>query len=158
MKGSNSILQHLNAILKNELTAINQYFLHARRFKNWGLERLNESEYKNSIRVMKEADKLIERILFLEGLPNLQALGSLSIGEDVEECLKADLQFESTVQRAGLVAGISEAETQQDFVTRDLLESLLAKSEASIDDYETQLSLIKDMGIANYIQAQIEED
>ena len=158
MKGSNSILQHLNAILKNELTAINQYFLHARMFKNWGLERLNESEYKNSIRVMKEADKLIERILFLEGLPNLQALGSLSIGENVEECLKADLQFESTVQRAGLVAGISEAETQQDFVTRDLLESLLAKAEASIDDYETQLSLIKDMGIENYIQAQIEED
>lgn len=158
MKGSNSILQHLNAILKNELTAINQYFLHARMFKNWGLERLNESEYKNSIRVMKEADKLIERILFLEGLPNLQALGSLSIGENVEECLKADLQFESTVQRAGLVAGISEAETQQDFVTRDLLESLLSKSESSIDDYETQLSLIKDMGISNYIQAQIEED
>jgi bacterioferritin len=158
MKGSNSILQHLNAILKNELTAINQYFLHARMFKNWGLERLNESEYKNSIRVMKEADKLIERILFLEGLPNLQALGSLSIGENVEECLKSDLQFESTVQRAGLVAGISEAETQQDFVTRDLLESLLSKSESSIDDYETQLSLIKDMGIANYIQAQIEED
>ena len=158
MKGSNSILKHLNAILKNELTAINQYFLHARMFKNWGLERLNESEYKNSIRVMKEADKLIERILFLEGLPNLQALGSLSIGENVEECLKSDLQFESTVQRAGLVAGISEAETQQDFVTRDLLESLLSKSESSIDDYETQLSLIKDMGIANYIQAQIEED
>ena len=158
MKGSNSILQHLNAILKNELTAINQYFLHARMFKNWGLERLNESEYKNSIRVMKEADKLIERILFLEGLPNLQAMGSLSIGENVEECLKSDLQFESTVQRAGLVAGISEAETQQDFVTRDLLESLLSKSESSIDDYETQLSLIKDMGIANYIQAQIEED
>ena len=158
MKGSNSILQHLNAILKNELTAINQYFLHARMFKNWGLERLNESEYKNSIRVMKEADKLIERILFLEGLPNLQALGSLSIGENVEECLKSDLQFESTVQRAGLVAGISEAETQQDFVTRDLLESLLSKSESSIDDYETQLSLIKDMGIANYIQGQIEED
>ena len=158
MKGSNSILQHLNVILKNELTAINQYFLHARMFKNWGLERLNESEYKNSIRVMKEADKLIERILFLEGLPNLQALGSLSIGENVEECLKADLQFESAVQRAGMVAGISEAETQQDFVTRDLLESLLAKAESSIDDYETQLSLIKDMGIANYIQAQIEED
>ena len=107
---------------------------------------------------MKEADKLIERILFLEGLPNLQALGSLSIGENVEECLKADLQFESAVQHSGLIAGISEAETQQDFVTRDLLESLLAHSEASIDEYETQLSLIKDMGIANYIQSQIEED
>lgn len=158
MKGSNTIIQHLNIILKNELTAINQYFLHARMFKNWGLERLNESEYKNSIRVMKEADKLIERILFLEGLPNLQALGSLSIGENVEECIKADLQFESKMQHAGLLEGIVEAEKQQDFVTRDLLESLLSNSESSIDDYETQLSLIKDMGIANYIQAQIEED
>ena len=158
MKSDPAVIKQLNIILKNELTAINQYFLHARMFKNWVLERLNESEYKNSIRVMKEADKLIERILFLEGLHNLQALGSLSIGENVEECLKAYLQFESTVQHAGLVAGISEAEVQQDFVTRDLLESLLSQSESSIDDYETQLSLVKDMGIANYIQAQIEED
>jgi bacterioferritin len=158
MKGSNTIIQHLNTVLKNELTAINQYFLHARMFKNWGLEGLNESEYKNSIRVMKEADKIIERILFLEGLPNLQALGSLSIGENVTECLNSDLKFESTVQRPSLLSGVCEAENHQDFVTRDLFESLLSSSESSIDGYETQLSLINDMGIANYIQAQIEED
>ena len=158
MKGSNKIVKHLNEVLKSELTAINQYFLHARMFKNWGLERLNEKEFKNSIRVMKEADKLIERILFLEGLPNLQSLGALSIGENVEECLKSDLQFEITSQRASLVAGINEAEVEQDFVTRDLLESLLKCSETSIDDYETQLSLINNLGIQNYIQAQMEED
>ncbi|MDA0237548.1 MAG: bacterioferritin [Proteobacteria bacterium] len=158
MKGSEKIIQNLNTVLKNELTAINQYFLHAKMFKNWGLERLNESEYKNSIRVMKEADKIIERILFLEGLPNLQALGSLSIGENVTECLKSDLQFESTIQRPTLIIGISAAEAHQDFVTRDLLESLLSSAESSIDGYETQLSLISDMGIANYTQAQIEED
>jgi bacterioferritin len=158
VKGSNKIVKHLNEVLKSELTAINQYFLHARMFKNWGLERLNEKEFKNSIRVMKEADKLIERILFLEGLPNLQSLGALSIGENVEECLKSDLQFEITSQRASLVAGINEAEVEQDFVTRDLLESLLKCSETSIDDYETQLSLINDLGIQNYIQAQMEED
>ncbi len=158
MKSSNKIVQHLNTVLKNELTAINQYFLHARMFKHWGLERLNESEYKNSIRVMKEADKIIERILFLEGLPNLQALGTLSIGENIEECLQSDLQFELKVQRPGFLAGISEAETEQDFVTRDLLETLLSNSESSIDRYETQLYLIRDMGISNYTQAQIEDD
>jgi bacterioferritin len=107
---------------------------------------------------MKEADKLIERILFLEGLPNLQALGTLSIGENIEECLQSDLQFELKVQRPGFLAGISEAEAEQDFVTRDLLETLLSNAESSIDGYETQLSLIRDMGISNYTQAQIEDD
>lgn len=158
MRGSNKIIQHLNKILKNELTAINQYFLHARMFRNWGLEKLNKHEYKNSIRVMKEADKLIERILFLEGLPNLQALGTLAIGENVLECLKSDLNFEVVTQRAALIEGIQEAEMEHDFVTRDLLESLLDSAEESIDGYETQLSLIDDVGLENFIQSQIEED
>ena len=151
------IIPILNNILKNELTAINQFFLHARMFRNWGFEVLNEYEYKQSIRVMREADRLIERILFLEGLPNLQNLGSLRIGEDVKECLESDMTYEVSVARKTLVDGIFRTENLRDFVTRDLLEELLAASENSIDWYETQISLIKDVGLANYLQTQMHD-
>jgi len=158
MKGNKEIMQQLNKVLTHELTAINQYFLHARMFKNWGLERLNEAEYKQSIRVMKHADTLIERILFLEGLPNLQQLGTLGIGEAVPECLSSDLQFEMMTLRPSLIDGIRLAEDHHDFVTRDLLESLLQGTESAIDWYETQISLINEIGQQNYIQSQIEDD
>jgi len=157
MQGQTHILTALNGILKNELTAINQYFLHARLFRHWGFEELNEAEYKQSIRGMKEADALIERILFLEGLPNLQALGTLSIGEDVPESLSADLAFEQNTHRIALTDAIALAEEARDYVTRDLLEDLLASSENAIDWYETQLSLIESLGVANYLQSQIHD-
>lgn len=157
MQGQTHIITALNGILKNELTAINQYFLHARLFGHWGFAELNEAEYKQSIRVMKEADALIERILFLEGLPNLQALGALSIGEDVPESLSADLTFEQNTHRKALIDAITLAEEARDYVTRDLLEDLLASSENAIDWYETQLSLIENLGLANYLQSQIQD-
>ena len=157
MKGQKEIVTTLNSILKNELTAINQYFLHARMFKNWGLEKLNDKEYRQSIRVMKEADKIIERILFLEGLPNLQNLGVLNIGENVPECLGSDLGYEVGVARPNLQAGIALAETAEDFVTRDLLEGLLSASETAIDWYETQQTLISEIGLENYLQSQIHD-
>tara|TARA_B100000900_G_scaffold195551_1_gene165479 strand:+ start:424 stop:897 length:474 start_codon:yes stop_codon:yes gene_type:complete len=155
MKGQKEIINCLNGVLKNELTAINQYFLHARMFKNWGFEKLNQQEYRQSIRVMKEADKVIERVLFLEGLPNLQNLGVLNIGENVPECLGSDLSYEVGVARPKLQAGIALAETAEDYVTRDLLESLLGHSESAIDWYETQQTLISEIGQENYLQSQI---
>jgi bacterioferritin len=154
MKLDPKILPALNQVLKNELTAINQYFLHARMFRHWGLEKLNHYEYQQSIRVMKEADKLIERIFFLEGLPNLQDLGKLLIGEETAECLDCDLRLEKT-QRAALVQSIALCETSQDYVSRDLLEDLLEHCEASIDWLETQQSLIKDVGLQNYLQSHM---
>ena len=157
MKGQKKIVTTLNSILKNELTAINQYFLHARMFRNWGLEKLNEREYCQSIRVMKEADKIIERVLFLEGLPNLQNLGVLNIGENVPECLGSDLSYELGVARPNLQAGVALAETAEDFVTRDLLEDLLSASEAAIDWYETQQTLVSEIGLENYLQSQIHD-
>ena len=157
MEGQKEIITTLNSILKNELTAINQYFLHARMFRDWGFEKLNEREYCQSIRVMKEADKIIERVLFLEGLPNLQNLGVLNIGENVPECLGSDLSYEVGVARPNLQAGVALAETAEDFVTRDLLEDLLSASEAAIDWYETQQTLVSEIGLENYLQSQIHD-
>ena len=156
MKGDKTLIGTLNKVLKNELTSINQYFLHARLFRHWGLEKLNDYQYKQSIRVMKEADKLIDRILFLEGLPNLQSLGKLLIGENVVECLQCDLQYEREIQRPLLIESIALSEQLQDYVSRDLLEDLLESCEESIDWLETQHSLIKGVSLANYLQAHIE--
>lgn len=156
MKTDKKIIDILNKVLKNELTAINQYFLHARMFRNWGLEKLNDYQYKQSIRVMKEADELIERILFLEGLPNLQNLGKLLIGENPVECLAGDLTLEKEVHRPLLVDAVALCETLQDYVSRDLLTELLEKCEEAIDWLETQQSLIKEVTLPNYLQAHME--
>jgi bacterioferritin len=157
MKGDPKILQHLNVVLKNELTAINQYFLHARMFGHWGLKRLEEYEKGESIDEMKHADRLIQRILFLDGLPNLQDLGKLLIGESVQECLECDLKLEMA-GHVELKAAIVDSEALGDFISRELFESILESEEEHIDYLETQLDLIKRVGIENYCQSQIGED
>lgn len=154
MKGIPKIKKQLNQLLKNELTGINQFFLHARMCGHWGLESLNGKEYKASIRAMKSADKLIERILFLEGLPNLQDLGKLNIGEDVPELLEGDRLFREQCQQ-DLVTTITECESEQDYVTRELLEGILEEVEEHIDWLGTQTDLIDKVGLKNYLQASI---
>src|SRR5262245_2417852 len=154
MKGDPKIVQHLNIVLKNELTAINQYFLHARMFGHWGLDRLEEHEEHESIDEMKHADRLIERILFLEGLPNLQDLGKLLIGENVEECLNCDLQLELAA-RQELRTAIADSEAVGDYISREIFESILESEEEHIDFLETQLDLIQRVGIQNYSQSQM---
>jgi bacterioferritin len=155
MKGDAKVIEFLNKVLYNELTAINQYFLHFRMFKNWGYEELAEHEYKESIDEMKHADRLIERILFLEGLPNLQHLGKLRIGENVLECIQGDLDLELAAAK-DLRAAIGYSETIADYVSRDIFRTILHDEEEHIDWLETQLSLVKDIGAERYLQSKME--
>ena len=154
MKGDPIIIQHLNKILGNELVAINQYFLHARMYKNWGINALNSKCYKKSILDMKQADKVIERILFLEGLPNLQQLAPLAIGEHTQEMISCDTRFQ-TAQIDVVRNAITVCEQEQDYVSREMLDSILNDEEEHLDWLETQQYQIDNIGIEKYLQAQL---
>jgi bacterioferritin len=156
MKGDKNIIRLLNAQLTNELTAVNQYFLHARMYRHWGLEKLGKKEYEESIGEMKHADKLIDRILMLDGLPNLQALHKLLIGESTQEMLEADLKLEQAAQ-VTVKEGIAASELAADYVSRDLFLAILEDTEEHIEWLETQLELIVKVGIQNYLQSQMGE-
>ena len=156
MKGDSKIIFHLNKLMGNELVAINQYFLHARMFKNWGLTRLNDVEYHESIDEMKHADKYIERILFLEGIPNLQDLGRLRIGEDVPEMLQSDLALELEGAK-DLREAIAYADKVHDYVSRDMMIEILTEEEGHIDWLETELDLVNKLGLQNYLQSQLKD-
>ena len=157
MKGDKKVIGHLNKLLGNELVDINQYFLHSRMFKNWGLTRLNDIEYHESIDERKHADRYIERILFLEGLPNHQDLGKINIGEDVEEMLKSDLKLELDGAK-NLREGIAYADSVHDYDRRDLMNEVLSDEEKHLDWLETELELIQRLGIQNYLLAQVKEE
>ena len=154
MKGDKDVIAHLNRVLRNELTAINQYFLHSRMFNNWGYHRLGEKEYEESVDEMKHADRLIHRVLFLEGLPNLQDLDKLLIGENVREALECDLNLERRAHPM-LKEAIAHSEKVGDYVSRELFEGILESEEEHIDFLETQLDLVKDVGEQNYLQSQM---
>ena len=157
MKGNAKIIEHLNTVLTNELTAIDQYFVHAKMFANWGFDRLAKRERSASIDEMKHAESLIERILFLEGMPNLQSLHKLLVGEDVTEALTCDLKLELAAHPA-LKTAIADCEASGDYVSRDLFRQIMSSEEEHIDWLETQLELIDKVGIANYQQSQIGTD
>ena len=154
MKTDAEVIVHLNRLLKNELTAINQYFLHARTLKHWGFERLGKKVYEESIGEMRHADRLIQRILMIDGHPNLQDLGKLLIGETVLECLESDLRLESTARR-DVLAAIAHCERVQDYVSREIAVSILEDTEEHIDFLETELGLAEKVGLPNYLQSQI---
>lgn len=156
MKGDAQVILHLQAQLKNELTAINQYFLHYRMYKHWGLDKLAKKEYEESIGEMKHADKLMDRIFMLDGLPNLQDLGKLMIGENVPEALGCDLKMEMGAQET-IKAGMAHCESVRDYVSRDLLQGILDDTEEHIDFLETQIDLVERIGIQNYQQSQMGE-
>ena len=156
MQGDPQVIQHLQAQLRNELTATNQYFLHYRILKHWGFDKLAKKEYEESIGEMKHADRLMERILMLDGLPNLQDLGKLLIGEDVPEILNCDLQLERAAQ-ATIKDGIAHCEAVRDYVSREILEDILEDTEEHVDFLETQLDLLAKVGLQNYLQSQMGE-